>query len=105
MVGLKLIINPVFGEHRYKRIRLNLLFIFLNIAYNIVLEIDQFLLSKQVLKGSFEDHIELHKMFVILWASKVSFENQRSEVDKPERPIFCHEDMSLSINVQSSLSK
>ena len=68
----------------YKRIRLNLLFIFLNIAYNIILEIDQFPLSKRVLKGSFEDCIELHKMFVILWVLKASFENQRSEVDKPE---------------------
>src|SRR5258706_2572602 len=81
----------------YKRIQLNLLFIFLNIAYNIIIEIDQFPLSKRVLKGSFEDHIELHKMFVILQVSKASFENHRSEVDKPEQSIFHCEDMSLSI--------
>jgi len=56
----------------------------LNIAYNIVLKINQFLLSKQVLKGLFEDHIELHEMFIILWVSKASFEKQRSEVDKPK---------------------
>ena len=89
----------------YERIRLNILFILLNIAYNIVLEINQFLLRKWVLKGLFEDHIELHEMFIILQVLKVSFEKQRSEVDKPKWPIFYHEDMSLSINVWSSLSK
>ena len=63
---------------------LNLLFILLNIAYDIIIEIKQFLFSEQVLKHALEDHIELQEVFIVLWTSKVSFENERCQVDKPE---------------------